>query len=86
MLGRIIFGPNDDFDKHQAQGVLPALIRLQRQVSYFGDQGGVDGPLKDIAHDDISLQVLRMLWEERSEEHIPYKPFLLGALGIITLA
>ncbi|RFU28457.1 hypothetical protein B7463_g7894, partial [Scytalidium lignicola] len=75
MLGRVIFGPDDDFRKHQAQGVLPALIRLQRQVSYFGDQEGFNGLLKHIADDNISCQVLRMLWEGRSEENIPYKPF-----------
>lgn len=75
MLGRVIFGPDDDFHKHEAQGALPALIRLQRQVSYFGDQEGVDGLLKHIADDDTSCQVLRMLWGDRAEEHIPYRPF-----------
>jgi serine/threonine protein kinase len=75
MLGRVIFGADDDFHKHHAQGALPALIRLQRQVSYFGDQEGVSGLLKHIAGDDTSCQVLRMLWEERTEEYIPYKSF-----------
>jgi serine/threonine protein kinase len=75
MLGRVIFGTDDDVHKHQAQGALPALIRLQRRVSYFGDQEGVNGLLKHITDDDTNCQVLRMLWEERSEEHITYKPF-----------
>lgn len=75
MLGRVIFGPDDDFHKHLSQGVLPALIRLQRQVSYFGDLEGIDGLLKHIADDDTSCQVVRMLWEDRFEEYIPYKPF-----------
>jgi serine/threonine protein kinase len=75
MLGRVIFDPDDDFHKHHAQQVLPALIRLQRQVSYFGDQETVNGLLKHIADDNTNCQVLRMLWEDRSEAQIPYKPF-----------
>jgi len=75
LLGRVIFGPDDDFQRHLAQGALPALIRLQRQISYFGDWEGVNGLLKHIADDDTNCQVLRMLWDERSEEYIPYKPF-----------
>ncbi|KAH1355141.1 hypothetical protein KXV22_003394 [Aspergillus fumigatus] len=75
MLGRVIFGPDEDFRKHQTQGALPALIRLQRQVSYFGDSEGINGLLKHITDDEISCQVLRMLWDGRSDEHIPNKPF-----------
>ncbi len=68
-------GPDDDFYRHQAQGVQPILVRLQRQVSYFGDQEGVNGLLKHIGEFDTQCQVLRMLWEDRSGEKIPYKPF-----------
>ncbi|KAJ9200660.1 hypothetical protein DTO021D3_2648 [Paecilomyces variotii] len=75
MLGRVIFGPDEDFQKHQAQGVLPTLIRLQRQVSYFGDQEGIDGLLEYIGDDETSCEVLQMLWEERLDENIPYKAF-----------
>ncbi|GIK02025.1 hypothetical protein Aspvir_006068 [Aspergillus viridinutans] len=75
MLRRVIFGPDDDFRKHQSQGALPAFIRLQRQVSYFGDPEGINGLLKHIGDDEISCQILRMLWDERAEEHIPYTPF-----------
>ncbi|KAH9211828.1 putative calcium/calmodulin dependent protein kinase [Leptodontidium sp. 2 PMI_412] len=75
LLGRVIFGPDDDFQKHLVHGALPALIRLQRQVSYFGDWEGVSGLLEHIVDDDINCQVLRMLWDERSEDYIPYKPF-----------
>ncbi|KAE8162678.1 putative calcium/calmodulin dependent protein kinase [Aspergillus tamarii] len=74
-LGRVIFGPDDDFRLHQEQGALPALIRLQRQVSYFGDRDGINGLLKHISDDETSCHVLKMLWDERTEEHIPYKPF-----------
>ncbi|KAL9127414.1 MAG: hypothetical protein Q9217_003710 [Psora testacea] len=75
VLGRVIFGPDDDFQKHQAQGALPALIRLQRQVSYFGDQEGLNGLMKHVGDEEVNCQVLRMLWEERTEDYIPYKPF-----------
>ncbi|KAB8207509.1 kinase-like domain-containing protein [Aspergillus parasiticus] len=75
ILGRVIFDPDDDVRKHDAQGVLPALIRLQRQVSYFVDQEGLSGLMKHIGDDGISCQVLQMLWGERQENHIPYRLF-----------
>lgn len=75
MLGRVIFGPDDDFRKHESQGALPAFIRLQRQVSYFGDKEGLNGLMKHVGDEEINCQILGMLWEERMEEHIPYKPF-----------
>lgn len=75
MLGRVIFGPDDDFQKHESQGALPAFIRLQRQVSYFGDKEGLNGLMKHVGDEEINRQILGMLWEERTEEHIPYKPF-----------
>ncbi|KAL1857981.1 hypothetical protein Plec18170_003205 [Paecilomyces lecythidis] len=76
VLGRVILGPDDDLREHQAKGALPGLIRLQRQVSYFGDQDWINGLLKHLADDDISRQVLQMLWEDRNESYIPYKPFV----------
>ncbi|KFY43408.1 hypothetical protein V494_02007 [Pseudogymnoascus sp. VKM F-4513 (FW-928)] len=75
VLGRVILGPDDDFQKHVAQGALPYLIRLQRQVSYFGNLEGVQGLLKHIGDGGTNCQVLQMLWEDRHEEYIPYKPF-----------
>ncbi|KAB8216258.1 putative calcium/calmodulin dependent protein kinase [Aspergillus novoparasiticus] len=57
ILGRVIFGPNDDFRKHEAQGE------------------GLNGLMKHIGDDKISCQVLQMLWQERHEEHIPYRLF-----------
>ncbi|PWY89494.1 putative calcium/calmodulin dependent protein kinase [Aspergillus sclerotioniger CBS 115572] len=75
MLGRVIFGPDDDFYKHQAQGALPAMIRLQRQVSYFGDPQGISGLLKHISDEDFNCKILQILWEDRFEEYIPYKAF-----------
>lgn len=52
------------------------MIRLQRQVSYFGDQEGLDGLKTHLGDDEISLTVLTMLWEDRHEPYIPYKPFV----------
>ncbi|KXG50057.1 uncharacterized protein PGRI_060240 [Penicillium griseofulvum] len=74
-LGRVIFGPDNDFQLHQAQGALPAFIRLQRQVSYFGDQQGISGLLRHISGNETNCHVLNMLWDGRTDENIPYKPF-----------
>ncbi|EER25435.1 Protein kinase domain containing protein [Coccidioides posadasii C735 delta SOWgp] len=74
-LGRVIFGPDDDFKKHEAQGALPSMIRLQRQVSYFGDKDGLNGLMKHLGDDERNCQILGMLWEDRFEDYIPYKPF-----------
>lgn len=68
LLGRVIFAPDDDFRRHLGQDALLALIRLQRQVSYFGSWEGVSGLVKHITDDDTNCQILRMLWDERSEE------------------
>lgn len=64
MLGHVIFGIDDDFRFHESQGALPAMIRLQRQVSYFGDKEGINGLLKHIGNDEVNFQDLRMLWDE----------------------
>lgn len=75
MLGRVIFGYDDDFQKHEAQGALPFCIRLQRQVSYFGDQEGFDGLMRLVGEEEVNCEVLRPLWEFRMEDDIPYRPF-----------
>jgi serine/threonine protein kinase len=72
----VIFGPDTDFEKHIEQGALPDMIRLQRQVSYFGDQEGLYGLKRHIGDDEVGLTVLNMLWEDRHEPYIPYEPFL----------
>ncbi|CAK4033849.1 calcium calmodulin dependent kinase [Lecanosticta acicola] len=76
VLGRVVCGPDDDFAKHEAQGALPAMIRLQRQVSYFGDRDGLNGLIKHVGDNEVNCQVLSMLWDERNEDYIPYKPFV----------
>ncbi len=72
VLGRIICGADENFHKHQTAVCPSVYIRLQRQVSYFGNEEGITGLLKHIAGEDVSCQVLRMLWEDRFEENIPY--------------
>ncbi|KAF4628091.1 hypothetical protein G7Y89_g10060 [Cudoniella acicularis] len=75
VLGRVILGPDDDFKKHVAAGALPSQIRLQRIVSYFADRDGINGLLKHVGDDDMSCQILSMLWDGRTDEEIPYRPF-----------
>ncbi|KAI1113051.1 kinase domain-containing protein [Nemania sp. NC0429] len=75
MLGRVIFGPDDDFNKHKSQGALPPLIRLQRQVSYFGTEDGLNGLVKHVGDEEVNCVVLRLLWEDRAADYISYKPF-----------
>lgn len=31
--------------------------------------------MKHVGDEEINCQILRMLWNERTEDHIPYKPF-----------
>ena len=62
-------------EKHEKAGVYPVLVRLQRQVSYFGGADGLDGLVKFVGDDDMSCKVLRMMWEDRNDANIPYKPF-----------
>lgn len=75
MLGRVIFGPDDDFRKHDSQGALPTFIRLQPQVSYFADKDALNGLMTHVGDEEVNCKILGMLWEERTEDHIPYKPF-----------
>jgi serine/threonine protein kinase len=51
------------------------MIRLQRQISYFGDPDGLEGLMRHVGDEEINERILSVLWEERVEEHIPYKPF-----------
>lgn len=41
----------------------------------FGDPDGVRGLLNHVSDNEISYQLLQMLWEDRSEEKIGYNPF-----------
>lgn len=75
MLGKIIFGPDANFELHESQGALPEVIRLERQVSYFADQDGFDGLLIHIEDDQVGCHILPMLWEDRAADYHPYRPF-----------
>jgi serine/threonine protein kinase len=51
------------------------LIRLQRQISYFGDEKGFNGLMKHVGDEEANCEILIMLWEDRAAEYISYVPF-----------
>lgn len=61
--------------EHEAKGALPDMIRLQRQISYFGTRDSVTGLREHLGDDAVSIMCLEMCWEDRNEAYIPYKPF-----------
>ncbi|EFR05123.1 serine/threonine protein kinase [Nannizzia gypsea CBS 118893] len=75
MLRKVIFGADEDLRKHEAQGAFPYVIRLQRQVSYFGDRKGLNGLITHIGDDYMHCKVLGFLWDDRVADYHPYKPF-----------
>jgi hypothetical protein len=44
-----------------SKGALPALIRLQRQISYFGDNEGLNGLMNHVGDEEANCEVLGML-------------------------
>lgn len=75
MLGKAIFGLDQDMRKLQAYGVLQQVIRLQRQVSYFGDQEGWNGLNIHISDNKTSRQILWKAWADRVADYHSYRPF-----------
>lgn len=75
MLGRVVFGRDEDFGYHISQGIEPGLIRLQRQTSYFGDEDGYKGLRLHFSHDERFCQLVDAMWEDRSAPYIPYRHF-----------
>lgn len=75
MLGRVIFGLDHDFQYHLSLGIPPFIIRLQRQVSYFGDRDGINDLLAHFRDDEFGCQILSAVWDERCNEDVPYKAF-----------
>ncbi|KAH4906954.1 hypothetical protein HBI80_070960 [Parastagonospora nodorum] len=73
ILGRVILGPDDDFKLHESKGALPAFIRLQRQISYFGDKGAewpdVDSTFKDLIRGLNNLDPSQRLTARQALEH-----------------
>ena len=75
VLGRVIFGPDEDMLKHTQQGALASVVGLQRQVSYFGDRDGINGLLTHVGDDELSLQVLSDLYDSKDDDDHGYKHF-----------
>lgn len=75
MLGKVIFGMDDDFRLHLQNDALPAMIRLQRAVSYFGTSDSIQGLIHHVEDNELNTQILWMLWEERDAGYLPYKHF-----------
>lgn len=57
------------------QGALAAMVRLQRQVSYFGDKDGINGLLTHVGDDELSLQLLSNAYDCKDDDDHGYKHF-----------
>jgi serine/threonine protein kinase len=75
MLGQVIFAADDDLKKHESQGAFPHVIRLQRQVSYFGDREGLNGLMAHVGDEEVNSQILGFLWDDRAADYHSYRPF-----------
>ena len=76
VLERVIFGVNEEVEKYASQGISPNIIRLHRQITYFGDEEGHQGLLKLLSNDEASSTVVKFLWGDREDEgDVPYRPF-----------
>jgi hypothetical protein len=64
-----------DLRHFEAQGVFPHIIRLQRQVSFFGDREGLNGLLLYVGDEEVNCQVLGLLWDDRAADYHSYRPF-----------
>ena len=58
-----------------SEGVLPFVVRMQRVVTYFGDIDGMKGLMKHVGDEEANCETLKILWETREDESVPYKPF-----------
>ncbi|KAI1997338.1 hypothetical protein LOZ53_000698 [Ophidiomyces ophidiicola] len=75
MLGQVIFGADEDLRKHESRGAFPHVIRLQRQVSFFGDQEGLNGLMTHVGDEEVNCKVLGLLWDDRVADYHSYRPF-----------
>lgn len=75
MLGQVIFAADEDLRYHESQGAFPHVIRLQRQVSFFGDRDGLNGLMDHVGDEEINCQVLAYLWDDRAADYHTYRPF-----------
>jgi hypothetical protein len=72
LLSPPIFSPDDDFAHHASNGALPTLIRLQRQISYFGTKEGLNRLMRHVGDEKENCEILRMLWKERGVYYVPF--------------
>jgi serine/threonine protein kinase len=75
ILGRVIFGPDEDMKNYTDQGALASIVRLQRQVSYFGDRDGINGLLTHVGDDELSLELLSNAYDGKDDDDHGYKHF-----------
>ncbi|KAF2848282.1 kinase-like protein [Plenodomus tracheiphilus IPT5] len=75
ILNRIILAPDADFHKHVAAGVYPAFVRLQRQVSIFGDKKVLIGLMKYVGDEETNCELLGNFWEDRRGKVHGYRLF-----------
>ncbi|EUC45298.1 hypothetical protein COCMIDRAFT_5499 [Bipolaris oryzae ATCC 44560] len=75
ILGRIILGCDADFEFHESKGIPPICIRLPRQITYFGDQEGLNGLMKHFSDEETKREILGMHWKARMADNHPYVPF-----------
>ncbi|KAI9688239.1 MAG: hypothetical protein M1822_001745 [Bathelium mastoideum] len=75
ILGHVIFGPDDDMRQYIDQGALASMVRLQRQISYFGDKDGINGLLTHVGDDEISFQLLSNAYDGKDDEDHGSKHF-----------
>jgi serine/threonine protein kinase len=61
--------------KYTDQGALTSMVRLQRQISYFGDRDGINGMLTHVGDDEISLQLLSNAYDGKDDDNHGYKHF-----------
>lgn len=61
--------------KYTDQGVLAPVVRLQRQISYFGDRDGINGLLTHVGDEELNLQVLSTLYNGKNDDDHGYKHF-----------
>ena len=51
------------------------MVRLQRQVSYFGDRDGINGLLTHVGDDELSLELLSNAYDSKDDDGHGYKHF-----------
>ena len=51
------------------------MIRLQRAVSYFGTSESIEGLIRHLDENELNSQILKMLWEDREANYLPYQHF-----------